>query len=46
MALHYTKPLDEQTSKDVPADEFIKKMVESKRVPEERQQVFNTETNK
>ena len=44
MALHYTKKNDETTQKDVPAEEFVKKMVDLKRTTEERPQVHNTES--
>lgn len=43
MALHYTKKKDEATERDVPAAEFILKMVELKRTPEERRKVDNIE---
>lgn len=44
MALHYTRKKDETTEKDVPAEEFIKKMVDMQRTTEKRPQVFNTES--
>lgn len=44
MAQHYTKKNEERTEKDVPAEEFVKKMVDLKRTTEERPQVFNTES--
>ena len=44
MALHYTRPKDTGTDKDVPAEEFVKKMLESKRTTDERPHVFNTES--
>lgn len=44
MALQYTKKKEETTQKDVPAEEFVKKMVDLKRTTEERPQVFNIES--
>jgi len=44
MALQYTKKKDETTQKDVPAEEFVKKMVDLKRTTEERRKEYNTES--
>ena len=44
MALQYTRKKDETTEKDVPAEEFIKKMVDNQRIPDSRPQVYNTES--
>jgi len=44
MALHYTKKKDEISQKDVPAEEFVNKMVDMKRTPEERRKVDNIES--
>lgn len=44
MAQHYTKKKDEATERDVPAEEFVKKMVELKRTTEERRKVDNIES--
>lgn len=44
MALHYTRKNDETTERDVPAEEFINKMVELKRTPDERRKVDNIES--
>ena len=46
MALHYTKKKDETTERDVPAEEFIKKMIDNQRIPDQKVQVYNTESTK
>ena len=44
MALHYTRKNDETTERDVPAEDFVKKMVELKRIPDEKRKVDNIES--
>lgn len=46
MALHYTRKKDETTEKDVPAEEFIKKMVDMQRTTEKRRKVDFIESSK